>query len=91
MLKYNVYIQCVCVYFSKAFDTVNHQLLVNKLASLSLKPSTVALTYHLISALGQIVSVETFHCLSPLHTVLCKGLRCMFYTSGRNSALDLFS
>jgi len=43
MLENNMYVQYVCTDFSKASDTVNHQLLFTKLVSLHLKPYIVAI------------------------------------------------
>jgi hypothetical protein len=34
MLEDNSYVHCLCIDFSKAFDTVNHKSLLEKLASL---------------------------------------------------------
>ena len=43
MLETNKYVHCICIDFSKAFDTVNHSKLLSKLCKLPLHPATTAL------------------------------------------------
>lgn len=43
MLEHSAYVHCLYIDFTKAFDTVNHQLLLNKLTDLDIHPAIVAL------------------------------------------------
>ena len=38
MLETNMYVRCLLVDFSKAFDVVNHEILLDKLSALELPP-----------------------------------------------------
>jgi len=38
LLENNAYVQCLLVDFSKAFDVVSHEILINKLTALQLPP-----------------------------------------------------
>ena len=43
MLETNSYVHCLCIDFSKAFDTINHKIILDKLGDLDIHPSIVAL------------------------------------------------
>ena len=43
MLETNSYVHCLCIDFSKAFDTINHQILLDKISKLHFHPAIVSL------------------------------------------------
>ena len=58
MLEDNSYVRCILVDFSKAFDTINHQILFSKLQKLSLQPAIFSWLVNFLTGRTQAVCLN---------------------------------
>ena len=58
MLEDNSYVRCILVDFSKAFDTINHQILFSKLQKLSLQPAIFSWLVNFLTGQTQAVCLN---------------------------------
>jgi hypothetical protein len=58
MLEENSYVRCLFIDYSRAFDSINHELLIRKLLSLDLSPNVVRFVTNFLTGRTQAVSLN---------------------------------
>ena len=74
MLEHNNYVRCLMIDYSKAFDTVDHVILLSKLVQLKLPGFVINWICSFLSGRGQQCRVNGALSDSIVALVLCKAL-----------------